>query len=258
VSDDEDGEYSGNGDADANRERDPAGDGYVADATELAHQHSDPAARRDGDCKDGSDDYAAAQRREVRQSRPKAPKRSSAHEPWLVDGVNAKTRRLRWTPLHACVIGWIKAAARAGNTAAQRVANDGSSSSSSSRGSGGSAATRRRGGGGVCSFQMTMQLLLQNRSYVDGADHQCRTPLMLAAAANLEPAVAMLLAGGADALARDLEGNTACHMAYAYGSAAAAVTLEGLMGADAAIANHCGKTPLEMAGDMRRARSLLG
>ena len=46
---------------------------------------------------------------------------------------------------------------------------------------------------------------------------------MLASAAGLEPAVSALLLAGADPLSRDLDGNTALHMAYAYSSAATIV-----------------------------------
>jgi len=254
--DDEEGEFARIEEEGDDNGQDPAVDGYVADANELAHKYSDPAAERGDESKNDVDDYGATQRRELRRSRSKAPKRATAHEPWLVDGVNAKTRRLRWTPLHACVVGWTKAAAQEGNTAARRVVNNGSSTSSTPASA--SASRNKSSGAAVGNYQRTMQLLLQNRSYVDGADRQCRTPLMLAAAANLEPAIAMLLASGADVFARDLEGNTPCHMAYAYGSAGAAVTLEGRMGADFAASNHSGRTPLEMAGDMKRARNLLG
>lgn len=273
--DDEYGQGSGSGygdnDGDAHDDsgQDPAADGYVADSTELAHKNSRNPENTTkggggggGESKSDANDYGRDQRREMRQSRPRAPKKSTAHEPWLVDGVNAKTRRLRWTPLHACVVGWIKAAAQAGNTSARRVANHGSSGSLSTSKSGKAAIrsknTNSDSGAAAGNFQMTLQLLVKNRSYVDGADRQCRTPLMLAAAANLEPAVALLLASGADVFARDLDGNTPAHMAYAYGSAGAAVTLEARMGADVSVTNHGGRSPLEMAGDMQRARNLLG
>ena len=45
----------------------------------------------------------------------------TAHEPWLVDSINAKTRTLRWTALFACLVGWVRAAAESGSSAARRV-----------------------------------------------------------------------------------------------------------------------------------------
>ena len=243
--------------------QDPDVSGYVADSIELAHKSKGAKAGA------GSDNYDVEQRRRGQSLRLTPLRRATAHEPWLVDGVNAKTRRLRWTPLHACLSGWIKAATAAGNTSAKRVVSGSSSGSSSSNVRNNSSSqpgspSRRKSinnsttSNGNGRFQETMALLLQNHCYTDGADWQCRTPLMIAAAANLEAAISMLLASGADVFATDLEGNTPLHMAYAYGSASAAATLESKMGESKNISNHAGKSAFEMAGDMRRMKNLLG
>jgi ankyrin repeat domain-containing protein 50 len=83
--------------------------------------------------------------------------------------------------------------------------------------------------------------------FVDGLDVNCRTPLLLSAAFNLCEAVTMLLDHGAEIRSSDLEGNTALHLAYVFGSMTCVLYLE-FRGADSNAKNLKGKTPLEEAG----------
>jgi ankyrin repeat protein len=96
---------------------------------------------------------------------------------------------------------------------------------------------------------------LQRHAYVDSLDVHCRTPLMLCAAFNVCEACVLLLDGGAEACATDLEGNTALHLAYAYGSWTCALYMESRGaeggaegGALSEARNNCGRTPSEEAG----------
>jgi ankyrin repeat protein len=70
---------------------------------------------------------------------------------------------------------------------------------------------------------------------------------MLAALCNLSEACSILLDGGADAGATDLNGNTALHLAYAFGSMSSALILEE-KGADTNTTNASGRTASEEAG----------
>ena len=196
-------------------------------------------------------------------------KTTPPQEPWLVDGVNSKSRRLRWTPLYAALVGWVRQQAGEGNKSAKRVWERGSGSKASSfssfsggrspRGSGASSSPTRnntRLGAGSTQYQQVVSQLLKCHSYVDCMDSNCRTPLMLAAASNIDSALRILLAAGADLHARDLDGNTALHIAYAHGSAAAMVTLEA-KGADIDARNYHNKTPLEIAGESNKVKSFV-
>lgn len=73
-----------------------------------------------------------------------------------------------------------------------------------------------------------------------------RSPLMLAAAANLTAAVAMLAHASADLEHRDLDGACAMHLAFSYGSASAVAALESA-GASSD-ARGSGRTPVDGAG----------
>ena len=241
---------------DTNDAADPTVVGYVADSHELEHRTQRHAVEPSGEAArtPADDEYGILQKKQQQRLRQAARRHTAtAHEPWLVDGINAKSRRLRWTSVHACVAGWVRAAAIAGNTSARRAVQGAKSKIDDV-----SSSTKRASSSGQGNHQGTLQLLLQNRAYVDGADRLCRTPLMLAAAANLEPAIALLLAAGADVFAQDLDGNTAVHFAYAYGSASAVATLEGKMGDNAQAKNHNGQSPLDMAGDLKSARAVFG
>ena len=93
-----------------------------------------------------------------------------------------------------------------------------------------------------------LQLLLQRCAFVDALDWNCRTPLMMAAAAGLpEPALQALLQAGADVAATDLDCASPLHMAYAFGSLASAIVLESA-GADPSARNLRGLTPSETLG----------
>ena len=179
---------------------------------------------------------------------------AGGQELWLLSGVDAKSRRMRWTALHACIAGWAEREALFGsggagskpNLCARRAVGGGQSqadpSSSASPGSPSRSGAARGG-----QHADTLQLLLHNNAFVDSVDAQCRTALMLAAAANLAVALDMLLMAGAECNARDLDGRTALHLANAFGSASAIAALEA-QGADTEVRDNFGKTPFENAG----------
>ena len=207
---------------------------------------------------------------------------SAQKSTWLENSIDAKTRILNWTPLHACLCGWIEA----------RMVHNASFSSSgniNAMSHKGKAlglnmnpilASKRnkpldRGVGSRmkssktpdllpsststksidASYGGTLQLILQNRGYVDALDWFCRTPLMMAAAADISIAVEILLNAGADVHAEDLEGNTALHYANAFGSMSSAVALES-KGGDLQHCNHFGITASNFVGKMRKMQPL--
>jgi ankyrin repeat protein len=158
---------------------------------------------------------------------------------WAIPGVDSKSRSLLWSALHFCVYGWALLAASQGNKCAHRALaiskfkqNNFSSKKQHLAGS---------------SHSGALSVLLFNNAFVDSIDHKCRTPLMLAAAANLKDAIVMLLDAGADLNASDIDGNTALHLAYSLGSTAAAILLES-RGADQDRENMSKCTPIEMSG----------
>ena len=97
-------------------------------------------------------------------------------------------------------------------------------------------------------FSATLRALLSNRGFVDSLDYRCRTPLMLAAAANLLEAVKILVRSGSDLNASDIDGNTALHFAYGFGCATVAVYLESQGIANTEAKNHTQYMPIEMSG----------
>ena len=207
---------------------------------------------------------------------------SAQKSTWLENSIDAKTRILNWTPLHACLCGWIEARMT-------HIASFSSSSNINAMSHKGKAlglnmnailASKKskpldRGAGSRmktsktpdflpsststksidASYGGTLQLILQNRGYVDALDWFCRTPLMMAAAADISIAVEILLNAGADVHAEDLEGNTALHYANAFGSMSSAVALES-KGGDLHHSNHFGITASDSMGKMRRMQPL--
>jgi len=193
---------------------------------------------------------------------PRLKPASGGQELWLVDGIDAKTRRLRWSPLHACVVGWAEHRALLylkgktsrgwnepappfGGTKKSRV--DGLVSASAIRALGLGRVNAAGYFGGAAQHRETLALLLRRHAYLDSLDVNCRTPLMLAAACNITDAVGMLLDAGADVGVTDLERNTAMHIAYAYGSLSSAFVIE-TKGGDTSARNGRQRTPTEEAG----------
>jgi len=177
---------------------------------------------------------------------------AGAQELWLLDGIDAKSRKLRWTALHACLAGWAEREARSSsssaagkpNLCARRALGLETSSAPSSP----TRASAAAAGGGGNLFSETLQLLLNNSAFCDAMDAHCRTPLMLAAAANLVVAIDLLVAAGADVSARDLDGRTALHIANSFGAASAVSSLEA-HGADPELKDSVGgKKPFELTG----------
>eukprot|EP01041_Mallomonas_annulata_P000402 gene402-729_t len=193
-------------------------------------------------------------------------------ELWLMHGVDAKSRRARWTPLHACIIGWAEAWASSTTSASSETAalrarrilgtkatvtaiatatatatNHKKSSVKSCSGPRARAVDGKRRTPASAGHLTILQLLLQSHAFVDGLDCKCRTPLMFASALGIEEAVAVLIHAGADLNAVDLNGNTALHYAYAYSAVGIASTLE-CHGADTRIENGFHLSPLDVIG----------
>jgi hypothetical protein len=183
-------------------------------------------------------------------------------ELWLSNDVDAKSRRMHWTALHACVVGWAEREAVFGhkgkaNLCARRATKMGITSMKTSKASslcGHSAplvalctAVAAAGPSGEEQFPETLLLLLRYSAFVDSVDISCRTPLMIAASANLTQAVDILLKAGADVNARDIDGRTALHLANCFGSVSASNLLEA-NGADSEIKDGRGNKPSEVTG----------
>eukprot|EP00603_Paraphysomonas_imperforata_P015364 CAMPEP_0114452376 /NCGR_PEP_ID=MMETSP0104-20121206/1482_1 /TAXON_ID=37642 ORGANISM="Paraphysomonas imperforata, Strain PA2" /NCGR_SAMPLE_ID=MMETSP0104 /ASSEMBLY_ACC=CAM_ASM_000202 /LENGTH=1372 /DNA_ID=CAMNT_0001624623 /DNA_START=163 /DNA_END=4281 /DNA_ORIENTATION=+ len=176
----------------------------------------------------------------------------SIQDLWLLGGVDCKTRIHKWTPLHACIIGWAefnamksdrKTTARALRHGEKKTTRGSSSGKNSFRNLKASYPASLT----VASFSTILSVLIQNFAYVDSLEFKCRTPLMLAAAFDLPAAVTLLCTAGADVNLRDLDGNTALHYAYACGSNQAMSALESLS-ASSDITNNAGDTPFEVVG----------
>lgn len=90
-------------------------------------------------------------------------------------------------------------------------------------------------------------------TFVDSIDINGRTPLMLAAMCGLTDACELLVEAHCDVNASDLDGNTACHLAYAYGATSVAMYLEGRPDFLEST-NAMGNTPLDCAGSFKKIR----
>lgn len=200
------------------------------------------------------------QRYDEGHKKPFNPMDWAPRELWLLDGVDAKSRRLRWSAIHACIIGWAELQAKGVPSTGPAMPGRG----------------KPRPKYNICARQAlmrestpkevrhisaaqlhkeTLMFLLSSNAFCDAVDTYCRTPLMLAAATNLTEAVEILLSAGADTNARDLDGNTALHLAYAFGAASSVVAMEA-SGADQDAKNHAGKPPLELAGKSKSVHLL--
>ena len=174
---------------------------------------------------------------------------------WMEESIDCKSRRLRWTALHCVVVGWAEAllATRGGDAIAKARAL-GLTLVKSGRGHAGSDGSSTRMKNNVYAqlnvnkttvqdainhtFKSTMVVILQQKPYPDCLDWQCRTPLMMAVAADLPlAALEALVSAGADLEVKDLDGNTALHYAYAYGRMGSSVWLEA-KGANADASSH--------------------
>ena len=183
---------------------------------------------------------------------PFNPLEWAPRELWLLDGVDAKSRRLRWSSIHACVIGWAELQARSLPSGAPAMPGRGKARAKFNACARqalmrGSTPKEVRHLSTQQLHKETLLFLLSSNAFCDAVDSFCRTPLMLAASTNVTEAVEILLASGSDPNVKDLEGNTALHLAYAFGAATSVVALEAA-GADQDVKNHSGKTPLELAG----------
>ena len=195
---------------------------------------------------------------------PRLKPSSGGQELWLVDGIDAKTRRLRWSPLHACVVGWaehrvllhLKDKGGKGwnqremplaKFQKERQREGGLVSASAVRALGLGSQQAVGYFGGAAQHRETLALLVKRHAFLDSLDANCRTPLMVAAACNLSDAVTVLLDNGADFRVTDLERNTALHIAYAFGSLSSALLLEA-RGADTEAVNGRNRIPTEEAG----------
>ena len=144
---------------------------------------------------------------------PRLKPSSGGQELWLVNGIDAKTRRLRWSPLHACIIGWAEhralihlkeKASRGGvhgwNQPVIPLAKfhkerrgEGIVTASACRALGLTKESLSNGSLNVSTsiektsshHHHTLVLLVKRQAFLDCLDVNCRTPLMLAAACNL-------------------------------------------------------------------------
>ena len=172
-------------------------------------------------------------------------------ELWLLDGIDAKSRRYRRTALHSAVLGWAELEAMgkptSGIRSPGRAPQKFNQCARRALMKDGKLLKEVRHSSASPLHKEVLQFLLANHAFVDAVDFKCRTPLMLAAATNLVDAIEILLLAGADVDAHDLDGNTPLHLAYAFGAASAIVALESAS-ADTLSKNHSGRTPLELAG----------
>ena len=163
---------------------------------------------------------------------------------WTLEGMDSKSRRMRWTALHFCIYGWAMKDGISGKNKNAKLALGYKSHSQLSDVSNGDAHAKKKS---LINHGEVLSNILSNRGYVDSLDYKCRTPLMLAAGANLFDAVKLLIEGEADVNISDIDGNTALHFAYGFGNASLAIYLEDHH-ADSDCKNLDGKTPLDMAG----------
>lgn len=192
------------------------------------------------------------QKYDKRHKKPFNPMDWAPRELWLLDGVDAKSRRLRWSAIHACIIGWAELQARGMPPTGPAMPGRGKPPlkyNMCARQALMRESTPKevRHIAAAQLHRETLMFLLSSNAFCDAVDTHCRTPLMLAAATNLTEAVEILITAGADTNAKDLDGNTALHLAYAFGAAASVVAIEA-SGADQETNNHDGKPPLELAG----------
>ena len=172
-------------------------------------------------------------------------------EYWLLNGIDSKTRRMQWSALHACIVGWAEFEAVVSLTGSKLLSFNSKMMSSGGVARKGSAplpsvslkarealgiteaqivAARKNGGSNMSAsckdsyHKDAIAMLIKNGAFVDGTDVNYRTPLMYAAAADLSDACQVLLEAGADTRATDLDGNTALHIAYMY-SATSVISL---------------------------------
>jgi ankyrin repeat protein len=144
---------------------------------------------------------------------------SGGNELWLVDGIDSKSRRLRWTALHACIIGWaeLKASTYLSNKTRKSDWNEGRKHTTKSLNSEESSrvsdvlcialgllplslsphSMAQRGPARVSmSHKDTLSLILKCHAFVDSLEINCRTPLHVAAICNLTEACSILLDAG--------------------------------------------------------------
>jgi hypothetical protein len=75
-------------------------------------------------------------------------------------------------------------------------------------------------------YALCLMAVLEEPSVVDARDAFGRSSIMLAAAANFETAIELLVAKGADLDLQDVDGNTALHYGYAFSNVRATYILE--------------------------------
>ena len=151
---------------------------------------------------------------------------------WMINGIDSKSRCMRWSALHFCLYGWVKQKAALGDKSAKRALGSNVTTPKEKRST---------------NYSDVLSTLLKCRAFVDSLDYKCRTPLMYAASANLMDAVNILINEGSDVNSTDLNGNSPLHYAYAFGCTSVVVLLEA-KGASNDIENLSSFTPLDMAG----------
>lgn len=161
---------------------------------------------------------------------------------WMLHGIDSKSRHLRWSALHFCIYGWALEAAEKGCAAAMRALGIQSTNKDKLK--------KKKKVHAGADFEASLTTLIQCNAFVDSLDHKCRTPLMLAAAANLTHVVKILLDSGSDMNITDIDGNSALHFASAFGCASVMVILEA-RNANQNLLNLSSKSPIEMAGKCR-------
>ena len=140
---------------------------------------------------------------------------------------------MRWSALHACIAGAASIRPRPATKPPRRTPPPPP---------------------GAARHGDVLRLLLHRHAFVDALDAHCRTPAMYAAIVDDPEALQLLIQAGADLSMKDVDGNTALHLAYMYCSSRCRRLLLASGGVDEEGTNLSGRTPLDVAGRGKSVR----